>query len=157
MAEKDAGASVRFHVEVVTPYELFFEGDAEMVIVTGVDGELGVLAGRTPVVVALAPGEIRMLIDGKWRIAAASNGYAEIDRTRMTILANSAEWPEDIDVGRVQRAIDRASARIADPKTSPQEVERSRLGIQRAKARLHVASEHAPSDEGRPKDHSTLK
>ena len=140
-----------FHVHVVTPYELFFDGDAEMVIVTGTDGELGVMAGHTPTVVALAPGEVRLLVEGKWRVAATSNGYAEIDRTRMTLVTTSAEWPESIDAGRAQRALDRASTRIHDPATAPEEVERSKLGLQRAKARLHVASEHAASG-GRTKE-----
>ena len=149
MASETPVAAPTFRVDVVTPYEQFFDGDVEMAIVTGTDGELGVLAGHTPVVVALAPGEIRLLVAGEWRIAAASNGYAEVDRTRMTIVTTSAEWPENIDVGRAQRALDRATDRIADKATTPEEVERSKVGVQRAKARLHVATEHAP--------HSTRK
>jgi F-type H+-transporting ATPase subunit epsilon len=150
MADEAIKPAPLFHVHVVTPYELFFDGDAEMVIVTGTDGELGVMAGHTPVVVALSPGEVRLLVDGKWRISATSNGYAEIDRTRMTVVTTSAEWPEDIDVGRAQRALDRASQRVSDKTTAPEEVERSKLGVLRAKARLHVASEHA-ANSGRAK------
>ena len=149
MAGETLGAAATFHVDVVTPYEQFFDGEVEMAIVTGTDGEIGVLAGHTPVVVALAPGEIRLLVGGEWRIAAASNGYAEVDRTRMTIVTTSAEWPENIDAGRAQRALDRATERIADKKTTPEEVERSKVGVRRAKARLHVATEHIP--------HSTRK
>ena len=150
MAGETVGSAALFHVEVVTPYESFFDGDVEMAIVTGTDGELGVLAGHTPVVVALAPGEIRLLVDGVWHVAASSNGYAEIDRTRTTIVTTSAEWPEAIDAGRAQRAIDRATARIADKATTSEEVERSKIGLQRARARLHVASAHV-LDSGKPR------
>ncbi len=137
------GLPSSLHVHIVTPYDLFHDGDADMVVVTGTDGEYGVMAGHTPVVVALAPGEIRILHEGAWRIAAASNGYAEIDRGRVTIVVTSAEWPEGIDAGRAQRALDRASVRIADPLTAREEIERSKAGIRRARVRLHVASEHA--------------
>lgn len=149
MAGESAAPSLSFHVDVVTPYEQFFDGEVEMAIVTGTDGELGVLAGHTPVVVALSPGEIRLLVAGEWRVAAASNGYAEVDRTRMTIVTTSAEWPSDIDIARAQRALDRATERIADKTTTPEEVERSKVGVRRARTRLHVATEHIP--------HSTRK
>jgi F-type H+-transporting ATPase subunit epsilon len=157
MAEETAQSARIFHLEVVTPYELFYDGEAEMVVVSGVDGEFGVMAGHTPCVVALAPGEIRILLEGEWRTAAASNGYAEVDRDHTTIVTTSAEWAEDIDAGRAQRALERAQARIADPATTQQEVERSRIGTRRAKARLHVASEHQRRGRDHGGDHSTRK
>ena len=149
MADAAVKPAPPFHVHVVTPYELFFDGDAEMVIVTGSDGEYGVMAGHTPTVVALAAGEVRLLVDGTWRIAATSNGYAEIDRDHVTIVTTSAEWPESIDVARAQRALDRATERIHDPATAPEEVERSKIGVKRAQARLHVAAEHAAKESGK--------
>ncbi len=142
MAEEAVKPAPPFQVHIVTPYELFFDGDAEMLIVTGTDGEFGIMAGHTPSVVALAPGESRLLVDGQWRVSATSNGYAEIDRDHVTLVTTSAEWPESIDVARAQRALDRATERIHDPATAPEEVERSKVGVKRAQARLHVASEH---------------
>jgi len=147
VADAAAKPAPSFHVHVVTPYEQFFDGDAEMVIVTGSDGEYGVMAGHTPAVVALSAGEVRLLVDGTWRVAATSNGYAEIDRDHVTVVTTSAEWPEAIDVARAQRALDRATERIHDPATAPEEVERSKVGVKRAQARLHVATEHAAKEK----------
>ncbi len=131
------------HIEIVTPYELFFEGPVEMVVVSCKDGEIGILPGHTPLIAALKPGEIRLKIDQQWKVVAASNGYAEVGPELTIIVVNSAEWPDDIDVRRAEKALARAEARLIDPKTSPQEKAHARHSIARAKARLSVAKKYA--------------
>ncbi|HAL74525.1 MAG TPA: ATP synthase F1 subunit epsilon [Clostridiales bacterium] len=130
---------------VVTPYEMFFEGPVEMAVITGKDGEIGILPGHTPLIAALVPGEIRLKIDQVWRIAAASHGYAEIGPELMIIVVNAAEWPEQIDVRRAETALARAESRMHDPALSPQEKNRSKHGAERARARLKAASKYADS------------
>lgn len=131
------------HIEIVTPYELFFEGPVEMVVVSCKDGEIGILPGHTPLIAALKPGEIRLKIDQQWKVVAASNGYAEVGPELTIIVVNSAEWPDDIDVRRAEKALARAEARLNDPKTSTQEKAHARHSIARAKARLSVAKKYA--------------
>jgi F-type H+-transporting ATPase subunit epsilon len=124
-------ADKTLYVEIVTPYSMFFEGPVEMVVVTGKDGEVGIL-----------PGEIRLKIDGQWKAAVATNGYAEIGPELTIIVVNAAEWPEQIDIRRAEKALARAEARLQDPTTSPQEKIRSRHGSARAKARIKVAKKY---------------
>lgn len=132
-------------VKIVTPYEMFFDGPVEMVVFTCKDGEIGVLPGHSPLIAALTPGEIRLKINQQWRVAAATNGYAEVGPTLTILVVNAAEWPEQIDVPRAKKALTRAEARIHDPLVSVQEKTHSRHGIARAKARLKVAAKvHAP-------------
>jgi F-type H+-transporting ATPase subunit epsilon len=126
-------------VKIVTPYEMFFDGLAEMVVFTCKDGEIGILPGHTPLIAALTPGEIRLKRNGQWRVAAATNGYAEVGATLTIIVVNAAEWPEQIDVARAQKALTRADARLHDPLVSIAEKNHSRHGVARAKARLKVA------------------
>lgn len=133
MAEKT------FYVEIVTPYNMFFEGPVEMVVVTCKDGEVGIMPGHSSLVAALVPGEIRLKIDGQWKSAVATNGYAEIGSELTIIVVNAAEWPEQIDVARAEKSLARAEARLKDPATTPQERIRSRHGVERAKARIKVA------------------
>ena len=107
------------------------------------DGEIGILPGHTPLIAALTPGEIRLKIDQQWKVVAASNGYAEVGPELTIIVVNSAEWPDDIDVRRAEKALARAEARLIDPKTSAQEKAHARHSIARAKARLSVAKKYA--------------
>jgi F-type H+-transporting ATPase subunit epsilon len=132
-------------IEIVTPYGMFYEGPTEMAVVTCKDGEIGILPGHSPLIAALVPGEIRLKIDQTWRIAAATNGYAEIGPELTIIVVNAAEWPEQIDVRRAEKALARAEARLKDPKVSAQDKNHARHGVSRAKARLKVANKYMQS------------
>jgi F-type H+-transporting ATPase subunit epsilon len=129
-------------VEIVTPYQMFFEGSAEMVVITSKDGEVGIMPGHTPLMVALTPGEIRIRVNQEWRVASASNGYAEISPELTIIIVNAAEWAEEIDVKRATRALERADKRFHDKDTPAAEKVHARHGVQRARARLHVANKY---------------
>lgn len=132
-------------IEIVTPYQMFYEGLVEMVVMTSKDGEVGIMPGHTPLMVALTPGEIRIKANDAWRVAAASNGYAEVTPELTIIIVNAAEWAEDIDLARARKALERAEKRSQDKNTPPAEKVHARHGVQRARARLHVANKY-----GRP-------
>lgn len=140
MAEEAAEKTI--YTEIVTPYGMFFEGPAEMVVITSKDGEIGIMPGHTPLIAALTPGEIRLKTQGQWRALAATNGYAEIGPTLIIIVVNAAEWPEQIDRQRAQDALERAEKRFHDPQTSSQEKNHARHGMERAKARLKVKQKY---------------
>jgi F-type H+-transporting ATPase subunit epsilon len=137
MAEKT------LQVEIVTPYEMFYKGPVEMAVVTCKDGEIGILPGHMPLIAALTPGEIRLKIEQKWRVAAATNGYAEIGPERSLIVVNAAEWPEQIDVQRAEKALARANARLEDAQLTKSDKAHARRSAARAKARLKVAREYS--------------
>ncbi len=129
----------KIHIQIVTPYELFYEGNISELVVPALDGEIGIWPGRTPVIIALNPGELRMTRNDEKLSIAVSSGYAEIDFNDAVVVVNAAEWPERIDVKRAQRAKERSIQRIKDASTSPRELERSQRSLLRAKARLKVA------------------
>ena len=138
--DKDNINKKKLHVEIVTPYELFYEGDVDQLILPAIDGEIGIRPGHSPVIIALNPGELRMTErSGKELYIAISDGYAEIEVDNAIVVIGSAELPEQINLERVRLALDRANQRIGDSKSSSREIMRSKKGIMRAKARIKVA------------------
>jgi F-type H+-transporting ATPase subunit epsilon len=116
-----------------------------MVVITSKDGEIGILPGHTPLIAALTPGEIRLKVNQTWRVMAATNGYAEIGPELTIIVVNAAEWPEQIDLKRAEAALARATQRLKEPGLSEQDKRHARHGIERAKARIKVATRYGGS------------
>jgi len=142
--------SSTMRIEIVTPYEMFFEGQVEMVVMTSKDGELGVMPGHAPLMVALVPGEIRIKANGEWRALAATNGYAEVAGDITMIIVNAAEWADQIDAKRAKEAYERAVERLHNPATPVAERIHARHAVQRAHARLHVAEKYRDSHHSTP-------
>ena len=128
-----------FTVEIITPYRVFYSGQCESVIINSIDGELEVLSDHEPIVTPIAIGIARMKVDGAWKTASFSDGFLEMDENRLTVLVGAAEWPEEIDVERAERSLKRATERLSD-KTMPWEIKRAMMALQRAQARLKIAS-----------------
>lgn len=139
MKEKKNMDSGKLHIEVVTPYELFFEGEADQIVLLATDGEIGILPGHSPVIIALSPGEIRIATKEKALFFAASDGYAKVELDNVVVVVGAAEWPEKIDLVRANLSLDRAQKRVSDPQTSPMEALHAKRSILRAKARIKVA------------------
>ena len=98
-----------------------------------------VLAHHAPFVFALKPGPLRMrLPDGQDQYVAVGSGFLVVQKERTTVLARSAERPEEIDVERARRAKERAEQRLQQ-KSEDFEVARAEASLQRALARLKVA------------------
>lgn len=143
MSENNQNMPVKtMMLEVVTPYHHFFEGKVESVVLSALDGELGILPGHAPVVVALAPGIAHIIVNGQKRYAVMMEGYAEIGPYMTVVVCNAAEWAEDIDVKRAQAAYVRALKRYRDDSINSREHVFSRHSMRRAKMRLKLVSEH---------------
>jgi len=84
-------ADETIRLEIVTPYELIYDGHVHMVVITAADGELGILPGHTAMFAALKDGEIRFRINDDWQILSSSIGYAEISPDLTIIVVNSAD------------------------------------------------------------------
>jgi F-type H+-transporting ATPase subunit epsilon len=137
----------KIRLEIVTPYELLFDGSVDMVIITASDGELGILPGHTAMFAALKDGEIRLRTGDDWQVLASSIGYAEIAPSEVIIVINAAEWADKIDVARARRSQERATSRLSDPQISDLERRRTRQALERANNRLRVAERY--KDQGR--------
>jgi F-type H+-transporting ATPase subunit epsilon len=97
-----------FDLAVVTPEGSVFEGEAQMLIVPGAAGEIGVLARHAPLVAMLKAGEIRVRADGGWQSFAAGPGYFKVQRDRAIVLVDDAVRAEEIDVDEARREVDAA-------------------------------------------------
>jgi len=130
----------RFTLNISTPEKEFFSGEVEGLIITTPEGEMGILPGHMLMVVALdiAPIKIKMP-DTEWQEAAVSGGFAQITGEHVDILAETAEWPEEIEVNRVLEAKRRAEERLQSHLNEVEYV-RSQLAKRRALARLAIVN-----------------
>lgn len=130
-----------FHVQVVSPDRIFFEDDIEMLEVKTTEGEIGVLAGHIPLTSIVAPGVVRFITKGESKEAALHDGFIEILPDRVMILAESCEWPDEIDMNRAREAKTRAERRL---KGSDGEINEARaeLALRKALLRLEIGEKH---------------
>lgn len=104
-----------FSVEIITPDRIFYQGEAEMIEFTTVNGEIGVYKNHIPLTTVLAPGIVTITGPEGKKEAAVHSGFAEILQDKVTFLAEIAEWPDEIDVARAEAAKERAEKRLASP------------------------------------------
>jgi len=131
---------------IVTPERQLLSELVTEVTLPGADGELGVLPGHAPLITELGIGELRYkTADGVLsEPIAVIRGFAEVLQDRVTVLAETAERPEEIDIERARKALERAEKRIAaGPGTQDIDWDRATAALQRAMVRLKVA-EYAP-------------
>ena len=126
-----------FYVEIVTPERSFFSGDVEMIVLNTPEGEMGVLYGHIPMVVAVAVGPMKILQKGEWVNAFLSEGFMEVKQDKTIILADTAEWPHEIDENRAKAAKLRAQERLCSH-LSHKEYIQSQAALSRALERLKV-------------------
>ncbi len=127
-----------FQLEIVTPEKKVVDTAAEEIQIPGKNGYLGVLPGHAPLITELAVGEIKYRAEGKEQLLAAAWGFAEVLPDKVTILAETVEKPEEIDVDRARKAKDRAEERLTSGDTNV-DVERSLDALAKAETRLEVA------------------
>lgn len=130
--------SKTIELEIITPEKKFYSGPAEGIIMPAIDGQYGVQPGHEPAVTALEPGTVRYCVDGTWKEAVVSMGFAEIMPDYVILLVDTAEHPDEIDRARAERALERAEERMRQ-KQSIQEYYRSKAAIARAMARLKAS------------------
>jgi F-type H+-transporting ATPase subunit epsilon len=128
-----------FEFEIVTPEKLVVRDVAEEMQIPGRNGYLGILPGHAPLITELAVGEITYRNAGTTAILSVAWGFAEVLPTKVTILAESAEKPEEIDVNRAREAKQRAEERLQSGQ-SDTDYARALTALQRAETRLDVAS-----------------
>ena len=130
-----------FLLEIIASDRVFFNGECESLIFPGLDGEHGVLANHAMTVTCVSSGELKYKIDGEWRYAAVSDGYAEISANHVIILADTVEKPEEIDVKRAQEAKQRAEEKLRQ-KQSIMEYYHTQVALNKAMNRLKVNQKH---------------
>jgi len=128
-----------FQLEIVTPEKKVVETTAEEVQIPGKNGYLGILPGHAPLITELSVGEITFRENSTEQKLAVAWGFAEILPNKVTILAETAERPSEINVERARQAKERAEQRLTNGDTAV-DVDRALDALHRAQARLDVAS-----------------
>ena len=124
-----------FQVEIITPDRIFFAGEADMLEFNTADGEIGVYKNHIPLTTVLEPGVVIIHNGDEQKVAAVHAGFAEILGEKVTLLAELAEWPDEIDIHRAEEAKIRAERRIHD---NSQDIDRAELALKRAMLRLEM-------------------
>ena len=130
-----------FKLEIVTPEKKVVDTAAEEVQIPGKDGYLGVLPGHAPLITELAVGVITYCENAQELRLAVAWGFAEVLPDKVTILAESAERPSEIDVERARKAKERAEQRLTSGDTNV-DVERTLGALLKAETRLDVAGKN---------------
>ena len=132
--------STTFQLEIVTPSRLLVKDAAEEAQIPGLSGYLGIIPGHAPLITELAVGVITYKASSGTHTLAVAWGFVEVLPDKVTILAEAAERPQEIDVERAQKAKDRAEQRL---KSNDPEIDflRAEDALQRAETRLNVAKE----------------
>ena len=125
------------HLEIVTAERQVYSEDVDIVIAPGIDGELGILPRHSPLLTVLKPGEIRVRKGGEESSIAVSGGFLEVLGNKVTILADTAEYAEEIDLERAEEALKRAQERVAS--SVSMDLERAVASVRRSQARVKVA------------------
>jgi F-type H+-transporting ATPase subunit epsilon len=126
-------------LEVVTPERALVSEQVDEVQLPGAEGYFGVLPGHTPLLATLQVGEMWYRIGQEKHYLAIAFGFAEVLPDRVTVLAQIAERPEDIDVPRAEASKKRAEERISKPVTD-MDFERARIALMKSLIRLQVAA-----------------
>ena len=127
-----------FHLKIVTPDGLFFDGDAFSLTVRTVAGDVGILAGHLDLVTALGMGRATVVTDQGTRYAACIGGMLSVEKELVTLVATTFEWAEDIDRERAKSALERAEAKLADASLSKEEHRLAESAKRRAQVRLSI-------------------
>ena len=134
-------------VEIVTPERRLLSEEVDMVTLPGIEGQMGILRGHIPLLTTLDIGEIVLHTKNNTRHIAVGGGVVEVRPDKVTILAESAEQAEEIDLQRAEAARERArtSLSTAGPQRDPSAVaalRKSNLRLKVAQRRRHRTSPH---------------
>lgn len=128
-----------FLVRIISPDRTFYEGEAIMLECRTTEGEIGILKNHIPLTAVLAPGVCRIKeSESEVKVAALIGGFIEILQDSVTILAEIAEWPDEIDIKRAEEARARAERRLTEKKPDT-DIARASVALQRSIARIEAA------------------
>ncbi len=132
----------RFRLEVVTPQRLLVSEDVDEITAPGVEGEFGVLPGHTPFLTALGVGELMYRIGAEQHFLAVRHGFAEVTHEKVTVLAEEAEFPAEIDLAQAEAAKAEAEQALQRLSRESKEYLEAQAKLERAMNRIQVARRH---------------
>ena len=133
-----------FRLSIVTPEKIFYDNDVQSLVVPGSEGYLGVLSNHAPLITALQPGRIEFRDStDKVSYLSVTNGFIEVSGNTATILCDAAEYANEIDVERAEKALATANGHIKDYQGGNKEIniDAERDAVIRAKNRIRISKE----------------
>lgn len=127
-----------FRLEIISPDKIFYTNDVFMAEYNTTEGEVGIYAQHIPMTQILAPGRLTITEENDKKTAALHSGFVEITEEKVCILAESVEWPQNIDIERAKEAKIRAERRLGGGQDDI-DMKRAELALKRALIRLNVA------------------
>ena len=129
----------KLNIEIVTAERVVFsEDEVDIVVVPGIEGELGILPMHAPLMTMLKPGELLVRQKGEEQSIFVSGGFLQVVADKVTVLADTAERAEEIDIARAEEAKTRAQQRMTEPREQVDYV-RAQAAMLRSLMRLKVA------------------
>ena len=130
------------HLEIVTPEARTFSGEALMVVVPGVEGEIGILPDHMPLMTQILPGELRITTAEGEVALAVGEGFLEVLPDRVSVMTDMAITEGEIDEKAAEEAVARAQKELRDQALSGEEMAFVQSSLLRSLAQLHVKRRH---------------
>ena len=127
-----------FDLEIITPDRVFWKGKAFMLELNTSEGQVGIYKRHIPMTMILEPGIVTIHLDGENKEAAVHAGFIEVLPEKITVMAEIAEWPDEIDANRAIEAQERAQRRLQahDPKI---DISRAEIALKKSIVRQELA------------------
>ena len=127
------------HLEIVTPERMAYSDEVDMVLVPGVDGELGILPHHTPLVSLLGVGELKIRKGGNEESFAIVGGFLQVRPDKVVVMAETADLSSEIDLERAQLARREAERALETGYHEGADLSAARAALQQALLRIRVA------------------
>lgn len=125
-------------VKIMAPDRIFYKGQVSFIEFNTTEGIVGIYPKHIPMTVVISPGVLKLVEEnGDTKEAALHSGFVEVLGESITILAESVEWPEEIDIRRADEARIRAERRIKD---DSQDMNRAELALKRSVVRMQLGN-----------------
>jgi len=131
-----------FHLKIVTPDGVQFDGQAELLTVRTTSGDMGIMAGHVNCVAPMGMGQATVVTDGKKRFGACIGGILSVMNGEVNLVPTTFEWAEDIDAERAANAAERARKILDDKNRSKIDLRLAQARLRRALVRQSVAQHH---------------
>lgn len=132
-----------YKLKIITPEKTFFDGETTQIVVRTSEGDTGILAGHIDYVSNILTGPLRVKQEnGEYRTAAVAEGIIIVSNGEVTVLPQSAEWADEIDLERAESAKHRAEVKIKEAKASGDSYDFAEAKLKRALTRISVYNKY---------------
>ncbi len=126
-------------LDLVTPDRTVYEGPMHLLVARIGDGEIGIMPGHSPLVSPVKPGVVKVTNEEGSMYFAVSGGFIDVLTDHVTVLADTAERGDEVDIERAKSALEKAERRLSESQLESSEREELQRAATRAKNRLQAA------------------